>query len=57
MSTRDKKLTASTDNNEAGVSLVEYALLVALIAVVIIAAMTNFQLAVSKQYSGIIEVL
>lgn len=57
MNTRDNKLLTATDNNEAGVTLVEYALLVALIAVVIIAAMTNFQIAVSRQYSSIVEVL
>ena len=36
---------------EIGATLVEYAILVAMLAVVIIAAMTNFQIAVSKQYS------
>lgn len=39
--------------DEGGASLVEYALLVALIAIVALVAITSFGTALSQEYSGI----
>lgn len=49
---------ARTDTQkEEGASMLEYALLVSLIGAVIIAAMTRFQQAASKQFSTIVDTL
>lgn len=49
----EKEVIKSEDQQEEGATLVEYALLVALIAVVCIAAITSLGGAVQKQFSDI----
>ena len=50
---REKELEISKEKEEKGATMVEYALMVALIAVVAIAAVTILGTNVSKNFSGV----
>ena len=53
VNTPDEQIVAQKEESEKGASLVEYALLVALIAIVCIAAITALGGSISKQFSGL----